>query len=93
MPTPVPMPKQGNSVEECLIVEWAVSEGSAVKEGDTLCSIETDKANFEVPSPATGTLIKTFFPAGELVPVLINIEVIGEAGDDAEASGPAAGGA
>ena len=64
MPTPVPMPKQGNSVEECLIVEWAVSEGSAVKEGDTLCSIETDKATFEVPSPATGTLIKTFFPAG-----------------------------
>ncbi|MHC4870358.1 MAG: biotin/lipoyl-containing protein [Planctomycetota bacterium] len=70
MATPVQMPKQGNSVEECLIVEWMVEEGRSVGEGDTLCSIETDKATFEVVSPVSGTLLKRFFPEGELAPIL-----------------------
>lgn len=82
MATPVQMPKQGNTVEECLIVEWNADVGSSVAEGDVLCTIETDKASFEVEAPAAGTLLKTFFDAGELVPVLINIAVIGEEGED-----------
>ena len=82
MATPVQMPKQGNSVEECLLVEWCVEENQAVSEGDIICNIETDKASFEVPSPASGTVLTRFFDAGELVPVLTNITVIGDPGEE-----------
>jgi len=91
MSVPVQMPKMGNSVEECLIVEWKVAEGAAVKEGDALCSIETDKASFEVPSPAAGTVLKLFRGAGELVKVLTNIAAIGNAGEDASSLAPEGG--
>lgn len=98
MATPVQMPKQGNSVEECLLVEWCVEENATVSEGDILCNIETDKASFEVPAPASGTVLTQFFGAGELVPVLTNITVIGDPGEetaefkpDVEGGGPASG--
>jgi len=42
MATAVVMPKQGNSVESCLIVDWKKNVGDAVKEGDILCEVETD---------------------------------------------------
>lgn len=82
MPTPVQMPKQGNSVEECLIVEWHADVGAAVEAGQPLCTIETDKASFEVEAPAAGTLLAQFVPAGELAPVLTNIAVLGNPGED-----------
>lgn len=82
MPTPVQMPKQGNSVEECLIVEWHADVGAAVESGQPLCTIETDKASFEVEAPTSGTLLAQFVPAGELAPVLTNIAVLGNPGED-----------
>lgn len=85
MATPVEMPKPGNTVEECLITEWLVEEGAAVSTGDILCNIESDKAAFEVESPAAGTLLKRFFADGDLVPVLTNIGAIGDAGEDVSA--------
>lgn len=88
MATPVQMPKQGNSVEECLITEWNVKEGDSVAAGAVLCTIETDKATFEVEAPEAGTVLKLFYPAGELVPVLVNIAVIGAAGEDASSFAP-----
>lgn len=88
MATPVQMPKQGNTVEECLIVDWAVSEGSDVNEGDVLCSIETDKATFEVEAPAAGKVLKLFYSGGDLVPVLTNIAVIGNDGEDVSEFAP-----
>lgn len=88
MATPVQMPKQGNTVEECLINAWHVQEGATVSEGDVLCEIETDKATFEVESPAAGTVLKLFFAEGDLVPVLTNIAVLGDAGEDASEFAP-----
>ncbi len=88
MATPVQMPKQGNTVEECLLVEWKVNEGDAVAAGDILCAIETDKASFEVEAPAAGTLLKRFAAEGDLVPVLTHVCVIGEAGEDVDAFAP-----
>lgn len=88
MATPVQMPKQGNTVEECLLVEWRCKEGDAVKTGQVLCAIETDKASFEVESPADGTILKLFWKEGELVPVLTNITVIGNPGEDISAFAP-----
>jgi pyruvate dehydrogenase E2 component (dihydrolipoamide acetyltransferase) len=60
MATTVIMPKQGQSVESCIIVSWKKHAGDTVKAGDILCEVETDKATFEVESPADGTLLAIF---------------------------------
>ena len=83
MATAVMMPKQGQSVESCIIVDWRKEPGDDVATGDVLCEVETDKAVLEVESPASGTLLERFFQEGDLVPVLVNIAAIGTAGEDA----------
>jgi pyruvate dehydrogenase E2 component (dihydrolipoamide acetyltransferase) len=90
MATPVEMPKLGNSVEECLLSKWLKRAGEPVSAGDILAEIETDKATFEVPAPAAGVLLKTFFDEGALVPVFTNICVIGAPGEDPAPFAPAA---
>jgi len=81
MAVPVAMPRQGQSVESCIITEWHYKKGEQLKEGDILLSYETDKASFELESPAEGILLETFFTAGDEVPVLANIAVIGKKGE------------
>jgi pyruvate dehydrogenase E2 component (dihydrolipoamide acetyltransferase) len=76
------MPRQGNTVESCIIVDWKVKEGDAVGAETPVCDVETDKATFEVPAGAGGTILKILHPAGDDVPVLEPIAVIGEAGED-----------
>jgi len=46
-----------NKVEEATVSFWYFDEGDAVKEGDDLVEIVTDKADFRIPSPATGKLV------------------------------------
>jgi len=82
MVTPVIMPRQGQSVESCIISEWFVKKGDKVKEGDLLFSYETDKAAFEEEAKASGTMLEIFFKPGDDVPVLTNVCVLGEEGDD-----------
>ncbi|MEI6876361.1 MAG: lipoyl domain-containing protein [Spirochaetota bacterium] len=43
----VTMPRQGNTVESCVLVGWHAKEGAKVAAGDVLCDVETDKAVFE----------------------------------------------
>lgn len=82
MAIPVVMPRQGNTVESCILIEWKKAPGDAIAEGDILCEVETDKAVIEVPSPAAGTLVERFFEPGADIPVLTNIAAIGTAGED-----------
>jgi pyruvate dehydrogenase E2 component (dihydrolipoamide acetyltransferase) len=82
MATIVIMPKQGQSVESCIITEINKNTGDEVKAGDILFTYETDKASFEEVSPADGVVLKLFFNEGDEVPVLENMMVIGEAGED-----------
>lgn len=76
------MPRQGNTVESCIIVEWKKKEGDAVDADTTVCEVETDKATFEVPAGAAGTILKIIHPEGDDVPVLQPIMVVGNAGED-----------
>ncbi len=92
MATEVLMPRQGQSVESCIIVGWKVKEGDQVAEGQALCEVETDKATFEVPAPAAGTVIGVFYEAGADVPVLKVIAAIGALGEDVSALRPATAG-
>jgi dihydrolipoamide dehydrogenase len=92
MATEVLMPRQGQSVESCIIVGWKVKEGDTVAEGQALCEVETDKATFEVPAPAAGTVLGVFYEAGADVPVLKVIAAIGAQGEDVSALRPATAG-
>ena len=83
MPTPIAMPRQGQSVETCVIQQWHKNKGDEVKEGDILFTYETDKASFEYESPAAGVLLETFFDEGADVDVLANVAVVGSPGEDA----------
>jgi pyruvate dehydrogenase E2 component (dihydrolipoamide acetyltransferase) len=88
MATPLEMPKLGNTVEDCLLARWNKRAGDTVAEGELVAEIETDKATFELTSPVDGTLLATFFEAGDLVPVFTNICVIGAPGESVAAFQP-----
>ncbi|MFA7256902.1 MAG: biotin/lipoyl-containing protein, partial [Kiritimatiellales bacterium] len=88
MATEVLMPRQGQSVESCIIIGWKVKEGDVVAEGQALCEVETDKATFEVPAPAAGTVLGIFYPADSDVEVLKVIAAIGAPGEDISAMRP-----
>ncbi|MDD6309235.1 MAG: dihydrolipoamide acetyltransferase family protein [Clostridia bacterium] len=81
MATPVIMPKQGQSVESCIIAKWHKKKGDAVAEGDMLFTYETDKATFDEEAKVSGTLIDVFFEEGDDVPCLLNVCVIGNEGE------------
>jgi pyruvate dehydrogenase E2 component (dihydrolipoamide acetyltransferase) len=76
------MPRQGNTVESCIITEWKVKEGDKVTAETTVCEVETDKATFEVPAGAEGTVLVILHGSGDDVPVLAPIAVIGATGED-----------
>jgi len=81
MAIPVLMPKQGQSVESCLIIKWNKKEGDKVKAKEPICEVETDKAVFEVEAPEAGTILKIFYEEGDDVPVLNTIAIIGQPGE------------
>jgi pyruvate dehydrogenase E2 component (dihydrolipoamide acetyltransferase) len=82
------MPKQGQSVESCIITKWFKQKGETVVAGDILFSYETDKAAFDLESSADGILLDVFFGDGAEVPVLVNVAVIGKSGEATEAYNP-----
>ena len=88
MAQPVLMPKQGITVESCIITSWAKKPGDAVKIGEILFSYETDKATFDVEAEAEGTLIEVFYPEGEDIPVLTAVAAIGSPGEDVSGFDP-----
>jgi pyruvate dehydrogenase E2 component (dihydrolipoamide acetyltransferase) len=76
------MPRQGNTVESCIITRWIAGEGDFVSAVDPVCEVETDKASFDVPAGAEGVVLKILRAEGEDVPVLEPIAVIGARGED-----------
>jgi pyruvate dehydrogenase E2 component (dihydrolipoamide acetyltransferase) len=70
MITEVILPKLGQTMDEGAIVEWVKEEGDAVKRGDLLFTVESDKAVLEVEATARGFLRKILVPEGQTVPVL-----------------------
>lgn len=82
MATAVIMPRQGQSVESCIITKWNKNVGDSVAEGDVLFSYETDKASFEEEAKVAGTLLAVLAEEGDDVPCLENVCVIGEPGED-----------
>ena len=77
------MPKLGQSVENCIIVDWKKKAGDEITQGETICEVETDKALLEVDSPVSGTVLEIFFQTGDEVHALTNIAAVGELGENA----------
>jgi len=81
------MPQLGETVVEGKIVKWFKAAGDAVRPGDNLFEIETDKTSMEVPSTVGGTLSEIRFQVGETAKVGAVVAVI--AGVGAPPSAPA----
>lgn len=91
MATEVLMPKMGLTMTEGTIEEWKKQEGEAVKAGDVLFSVATDKLTNDVECDTDGTLLKILYPEGETVDCKEVIAYIGAAGEVIpDASGAAA---
>ena len=75
------MPKQGQSVESCIVTEFNKKPGDKVAVGDVLFSYETDKASFEEEAKVEGTVLAVFFNDNDEIPVLTNVMVIGNEGE------------
>ena len=85
------MPKQGQSVESCIVSEFKKKPGDPVAVGDILFGYETDKATFEEEAKVAGTVLAVFFKDGDEIPVLTNVMVIGEPGESFAEFAPNAG--
>jgi len=93
MATKVHMEALSPTMEEGRLVKWNKKEGDAVKTGDTLAEVETDKAVMELVARADGQLIKVLVPEGTTVPVGNVVAYIGAPGekvDGASSAAPAA---
>jgi pyruvate dehydrogenase E2 component (dihydrolipoamide acetyltransferase) len=77
------MPQLGETVAEGKITKWFKAAGDAVKPGDNLFEIETDKVSMEVPSTTAGTLTEIRVGVGEVALVGAVVAVIAGAGDAA----------
>ena len=84
----VTMPKFGQATEESTIIKWCKKEGDAVKKGDILFEIETDKAAMEVESFYEGTLLKIIVGEGQTVPVTAPVAFVGAPGEALPALAP-----
>ena len=82
MATVIIMPRQGQSVESCIITAFNIKVGDTVSKGDTLFSYETDKSSFDEPAPEAGKVLAIFREEGDDVPCLENVLVIGNDGED-----------
>ena len=93
MATELLMPKMGLTMTEGTIDEWKVKEGDAVKKGDVLYSVATDKLTNDVESDVDGVLLKIVVAAGETAPCKAVVGWIGAAGEavpETAAAAPAA---
>jgi pyruvate dehydrogenase E2 component (dihydrolipoamide acetyltransferase) len=87
------MPQLGETVAEGKITKWFKSAGDAVKPGDNLFEIETDKTSMEVPATFAGTLADIRFQVGETAKVGAVVAVIAGDGEPAKTPSQAAGNA
>jgi pyruvate dehydrogenase E2 component (dihydrolipoamide acetyltransferase) len=90
MPTNILMPALSPTMETGNLAKWLVKEGDAVKSGDVIAEIETDKATMEVEAVDEGTIAKIVVPEGTAdIPVNNVIAILAGEGEDAKAAGAA----
>ncbi len=92
MPINILMPALSPTMEKGNLAKWLKKEGDAVKTGDVIAEIETDKATMEYEAVDDGTLVKIVVPEGSHdVPVNALIAVLAQEGEDVKAAAAGAG--
>ena len=82
MITKVVIPRTGDKDTTGLIGMWFKEEGEAVEKGETLCTVETEKASVEIEAPCSGVLRRILCPRETQVSVGDCIAIIGDEKDD-----------
>ena len=72
------IPKLGQTVEEVTLLNWLVKDGDKVEQGQEVLEVETDKAVFNVEAVDSGYIHIGPYKAGQIVPVLEVVALIGE---------------
>ncbi|MBI4536833.1 MAG: 2-oxo acid dehydrogenase subunit E2 [candidate division NC10 bacterium] len=85
MATRIDMPQLGLTMETGTVLRWLKSEGETVEKGQPVVLIQTDKVEYEVESPAAGTLLRAVAPAGAEMPVGRLMGILGQPGEDVSA--------
>jgi pyruvate dehydrogenase E2 component (dihydrolipoamide acetyltransferase) len=85
MPVEITMPKLSDTMTDGTLVKWLKQEGDAIKPGDIIAEVETDKATQELEAFETGTVARIVIPAGGKTPVGGVIVVIAKPGEDVKA--------
>ncbi len=94
MPTEIKIPAVGESITEVTIAKWLKKDGEAVKRDEVIAELESDKATFELPAEADGTL-KILVAEGETIGIgtaIAQLDGTGAPAGDSPAAAPAAGG-
>ncbi len=76
------IPDFGTSIDEVRLIKWLKHEGDAVKKGDALCELETDKAATELESFVEGVLLKQLVEADSEIEIGTVIAYIGQQGEE-----------
>ena len=79
--TSILMPQVGQDIATARVVEWHVKEGQAVRKGQVLLTVESEKASFDVEAPADGVLLRILFHDDEEAAVLGPVGYIGAPGE------------
>src|SRR4051812_30300938 len=87
MATDIIMPNLGFDVQQARLIEWLKKPGDAIQQGEILAVVESDKANVELESIASGVILEQLVAANVEVPVG---SVIARIGQPAEMPGAAA---
>ncbi|MDB5325144.1 MAG: pyruvate dehydrogenase complex dihydrolipoamide acetyltransferase [Phycisphaerales bacterium] len=86
MPADITMPQLSDTMTEGTLVKWLVKEGDAIKAGQIVAEVETDKATMEMESFDSGTLALILIKEGEKAPVGGAIATLTKAGEKLEAA-------
>ncbi|WP_151086797.1 2-oxoglutarate dehydrogenase complex dihydrolipoyllysine-residue succinyltransferase [Hymenobacter baengnokdamensis] len=89
MPTEIKIPAVGESITEVTIAKWLKKDGEAVKRDEVIAELESDKATFELPAAADGTL-KIRVAEGETIGIGTVIAVLDGAAGNGQAPPTAA---
>jgi 2-oxoglutarate dehydrogenase E2 component (dihydrolipoamide succinyltransferase) len=75
------MPQLGESIVEGTVTKWLKNEGEVIEEFEPLLEVNTDKVDTEIPSPASGSLLKVYVGEGQTVRAGTILAMLGEPGE------------
>lgn len=81
MPIEVLMPQLGESIIEGTVTKWLKQEGESIEEFEPLLEVNTDKVDTEIPSPASGSLLRVYVTEGQTVRAGTVLAMLGDPGE------------